>query len=168
LIEELHQHGREIAVAVALAIALGTIGGLSTEVGPWYEGLRFPALRPPNWLFAPAWALIYALIATSGVLAWGDAPDARTRGGLLALFAVNAALGAGWSWLFFKWRRPDWALVEVLAFWLSIVALVVYIAPFSPRAAGLLAPYLSWVGFASWLNGRIVILNRPFGRASSR
>lgn len=168
MIAELHQHGREIAIAVAAAIVLGTIGGLSTEAGAWYEGLRFPSLRPPNWLFAPAWAIIYALVATSGVLAWGDAPDSGTRVGLVVLFAVNAALSVAWSSLFFKWRRPDWALLDVLAFWLSIVGLVVFVAAFSPRAAGLLAPYLSWVSFASWLNWRIVVLNRPFGRASLR
>jgi tryptophan-rich sensory protein len=161
-------YGREISVAVIVAIILGTIGGLPTEVGGWYEGLRFPALRPPNWLFAPAWALIYALVAASGVLAWNDARDFGTRAGLLGLFAVNAALSGGWSWLFFKWRRPDWALLEVTALWLSIVGLVAFLAPFSPRAAGLLAPYLSWVSFAGWLNWRIVRLNSPFGRTSRR
>jgi len=168
LIDVFAQYGREISVAVIVAIILGTIGSLSTEVGVWYEGLLFPALRPPNWLFAPAWALIYALVATSGVLAWGDAPDFLTRAGLLGLFAVNAMLSAAWSWLFFKLRRPDWALIEVLAFWLSIVALVAFLISFSPRAAGLLAPYLLWVSFASWLNWRIVRLNRPFGPANGR
>ena len=168
MIDEFLQHGPEISVAVVAAIVLGTIGGLTTEVGAWYETLRFPALRPPDWLFAPAWAVIFALAATSGVLAWDDAPDEQAQEGLLALFAVNASLSAAWSSLFFKLRRPDWALIEVLAFWLSIVALIVYIAPFSPRDAALLAPYLCWVSFATWLNWRIVRLNRPFGRTSLR
>jgi benzodiazapine receptor len=168
LIDVFAQYGREISVAVAVAIVLGTIGSVSTEVGDWYEGLRFPTLRPPNWLFAPAWALIYALVATSGVLAWDDAPQGATQAALLGLFGLNAALSAVWSLLFFKFRRPDWALLEVLAFWLSIVALVAFIAPFSPRAAGLLAPYLLWVSFASWLNWRIVALNQPFGHAARR
>ena len=73
-----------------------------------------------------------------------------------------------WSPLFFKLRRPDWALLELILFWLSIVALIVSIAPFSARAAWLLAPYLAWVTFAGWLNWRVVQLNEPFGQAAEQ
>ena len=44
-----------------------------TDVGPWYESLRFPRLRPPNWLFGPAWTVIFILIAAAGVVAWESA-----------------------------------------------------------------------------------------------
>ena len=162
------EHWREIAVAVASVVAVAVIGGLMTDVGTWYESLRFPKLRPPNWLFGPAWTLIFALIATAGVLAWNDAPDDGARAILAALFAVNAVLNVLWSPLFFKLRRPDWAMVEIVPFWVSIVALIAVIAPFSPRAAWLLAPYLAWVTFASWLNLRVVMLNAPFGRTPER
>ena len=30
-----------------------------TDVGDWYESLKFPRLRPPNWLFGPAWTVIF-------------------------------------------------------------------------------------------------------------
>ena len=77
--ENLTAHAREIGVAVGAVILLAVLGGFTTEVGPWYESLRFPWLRPPNWLFAPAWTLIFALIASAGVLSWIDAPNAETR-----------------------------------------------------------------------------------------
>lgn len=166
--ESLTAHPREIAVAVGAVVLLALLGGFTTEVGAWYEGLRFPWLRPPNWLFAPAWTLIFALIASAGVMSWLDAPDAATRKGVLGLFALNWALNAGWSPLFFKLRRPDWAFAELIPFWLSIAALILYIEPFSPRAAAFLAPYLAWVTFAGWLNWQIVKLNRPFGRSAQR
>jgi len=162
--ESLTAHPREIAVAVGAVVMLALLGGFTTEVGAWYESLRFPALRPPNWLFAPAWTLIFALTATSGVLSWIDAPDATTHGVLIGLFALNWILNAAWSPLFFKLKRPDWAFAELIPFWLSIAALILYIQPFSPRAALCLAPYLAWVTFAGWLNWRIVQLNRPFKR----
>jgi tryptophan-rich sensory protein len=62
-------------------------------------------------------------------------------------------------------RRPDWALIEVVPFWLSILLLIVVLRPASSRASWLLAPYLVWVAFARWLNVEIVRLNGPFGRA---
>ena len=70
-----------------------------------------------------------------------------------------------WSELFFTVKRPDWALVEVVPFWLSVVVLAAALWPHSRRAAWLLAPYVAWVAFAGWLNLRVVQLNAPFGVA---
>jgi tryptophan-rich sensory protein len=152
----------EIAIAAGAAVFVAIIGGVATDVGPWYQSLRFPALRPPDWLFGPAWTLIFSLTATAGVIAWNEAPDSQARSILVALFAVNGLLNIAWSPLFFRWRRPDWALIELIAFWTSIFALILHCAGFSPRAAFLLCPYLAWVTFAGWLNWRIVRLNAPF------
>ena len=78
---------------------------------------------------------------------------------MLALFALNALLNVLWSELFFGLQRPDWALVEVVPFWLSILALVVLLFPVS-RSGWALVPYLLWVAFAGVLNLAIVRLNR--------
>ena len=64
-------------------------------------------------------------------------------------------------------RRPDWALYELLLFWLSILVLIVAVAQVSSFAAWLLAPYLAWVTFAGWLNWRVVQLNKPFGSGAA-
>jgi benzodiazapine receptor len=76
--------------------------------------------------------------------------------------SVNAVLNVAWSPLFFKLRRPDWALVELVFLWLSVVSLIVAVGAISPSAAALLAPYLAWVSFAGFLNWRMVELNKPF------
>jgi translocator protein len=157
----------EIVVAALAVIAVAVAGGLMTEVGDWYESLKFPKLRPPNWLFAPAWTVIFALIAASGVIGWehAESPEARSR--LIALFVVNAILNLLWSPLFFKLRRPDWAFYELIPFWLSVLALVVELSRLSSLAGWLIAPYLAWVTFAGWLNWHVVQLNKPFaGRAT--
>ncbi len=161
-------HLQQILVAVGAVVVAAVAGGLMTDVGEWYESLRFPRLRPPNWLFGPAWTLIFALIATSGVIAWNAAPDEGARRTLAVLFALNGVLNVAWSPLFFKLRRPDWAFMELIPFWASILALILFIAPFSAKAAALLAPYLVWVTFAGFLNWRIVRLNAPFGAAPRR
>ncbi len=164
MIEALSGRAAEIAVAGAAVLVVAIIGGLMTDVGEWYESLRFPSLRPPNWLFGPAWTVIFCLVATSGIVGWERAPTVEARSWLLALYAVNGVLNVLWSPLFFKLRRPDWAFVELLPFWLSILALIILSAEISSLAAWLLAPYLAWVTFAGWLNWRVVQLNKPFGR----
>lgn len=151
-----------IIVAAGVAIFLGGFGGLMTPIDRWYYDLRKPTLQPPNWLFGPAWTLILGLAAWSAVVAWNAAPDQAARTSVVILFATNAVFHALWSPLFFKARRPDWALVEVVFLWASLVALVVGLWPISHLASLLMVPYLLWVSFATWLNSAIVRLNRPF------
>ena len=51
--------------------------------GEWYERLAKPRWRPPNWVFAPAWAVLYLCIAVSGWLVWREAGGrGRGRAGL--------------------------------------------------------------------------------------
>ena len=154
-----------IAVAALSAIALAGVGGLLTDVGPWYRALRKPRLQPPDWLFGPAWTVILGLAAWSGVLAWQGAPDAEAHVRVVTVYAVNALFHLAWSPLFFRLHRPDWSLAESCCLWSSIVALIWVVTPFSTLAGWLLAPYLIWVTFATWLNWAIVRLNAPFGAA---
>ena len=151
-----------IGIAAVWVTIVAVLGGLLTEVGEWYESLNFPSWRPPNWLFGPAWTLIFLLVASSGVLAWERAPDAGSRTMLIVLLAINSVLNVMWSALFFKLRRPDWAFAELVVFWVSIVALLVFISGISRIATLLMLPYLLWVTFAGFLNLRMVQLNRPF------
>lgn len=156
--------GRRAAILYAAATALGVavLGGLATELGPWYEALRKPAWQPPDWLFAPAWTVIYACAAIAAVEGWWRAPDPLHRSTVVELFLLNGALNVLWSVLFFRLRRPDWALLEVGALWVSILVLVLLLRRFSRPSAWLLLPYLAWVAFAAVLNLAIVELNAPF------
>ncbi len=155
--------GRPVLAAAAAALLVATLGAAATDIGPWYEALRKPTWQPPNWLFGPAWTLIYALAALAGVLAWNRIRDPAARQRMLLLFALNAALNVVWSELFFGLHRPDWALLEVVPFWLSILALVVVLWPASPKSGVALLPYLGWVLFAAVLNYEITRLNPAFG-----
>ena len=82
---------------------------------------------------------------------------------ILILFGINIVFHMLWSPLFFNLRRPDWALYEIPFLWLSILALMIGLAPLSSQASWLLLPYLLWVTFAAFLNLTIVRLNAPFG-----
>lgn len=151
-----------VVIAVAAALVLTVGGGLLTPIDDWYRTLRKPAWNPPNWAFGPAWTLILGLWAWSAVLAWRSAGDPRQERAVLVLYGVNAVCHFLWSPLFFKLRRPDWALGEVTFLWGSLLALLVFVRPLSPLASWLIVPYFVWVSFAACLNAAIVRLNRPF------
>jgi|SRR6056297_2552697 len=146
-------------VAGAIALVAAAMGGLATDVGAWYRNLEKPSWQPPDWLFAPAWTLIFALIAWSGADAWLSATPEQRLWLVILPFTVNLLLNVAWSFLFFRLRRPRVAMWEVAALWASIVWLMVSLWPVSNLAALLLLPYLSWVTFAAYLNRTIVRLN---------
>ena len=157
------------AIAAGWAIILGGAGGALTEIGQWYRDLRKPSWQPPDWLFGPAWTVILGLAGWSFYIGLTQAPTVEAHMLVWALFGVNFVLHFAWSPLFFKFRRPDWALMENVLLWLSVAALMTAL----PRVAGerlagwLNVPYFIWVSFAFVLNAKIVQLNRPFGRAAS-
>ena len=151
-----------VLVAAATALVVAILGAAATDIGPWYYSLHKPSWQPPDWLFGPVWTLIYALSAIAGVIAWRSAGTAAQRQRILLMFAGNALLNILWSEIFFRLRRPDWALIEAVPFWLSIVALIIVLAPISPLAGRLLVPYLAWVAFATVLNLAVVRLNPSF------
>jgi translocator protein len=150
------------AVAAVAAVLVAVAGGLATTTDTWYRRLRVPAWKPPDWAFGPVWAVIFALTTTAGVLAWNGDTDPVARGVLLAAYAVNGVLNIAWSVLFFRFRRPDWALAEVAVLWLSIAVLVLLTGRVSGAAGLMNLPYLAWVSVAACLNLRIVRLNGPF------
>ncbi|MEM8791397.1 MAG: TspO/MBR family protein [Pseudomonadota bacterium] len=153
-------------VAGGVALACAVAGGVLTRLGPWYDNLVKPSFQPPDWLFGPAWTVIFTCTAIAGYRAWiaADAPDQQTT--ILILYLTNAVINAAWSAFFFTLRRPDWALWEVALLWFSIIAMIVATWPIEQTAALLLIPYLLWVSFAAILNLAVVRLNAPFGRTA--
>jgi translocator protein len=153
---------RHILVAIAATFVVATIGGLLTELGPWYESLRVPPWKPPDWAFGPIWTTIFALTTWAGLRGWRDAPDAAYRSRLVVLLALNGLFNILWSVLFFKLYRPDWAFVEVWFLWGSVLALLVLLGRTSRMSGLLMVPYLAWVSTAATLNYSIIQLNGPF------
>jgi tryptophan-rich sensory protein len=152
-----------IVVAAVIALVVAVAGGVLTTIGPWYQSLHRPSWKPPDWAFGPIWTTIFTLAAVSAVIAWNADPAPERRRALLVAYGVNAVLNIAWSAIFFRMRRPDWALAEVVLLWLSILALIVVTLRVSTLGAVLLLPYLTWVGIAAVLNRAIVRLNGPFG-----
>lgn len=157
-----------IGTAAGAALFVALAGGLLTDIGPWYQRLVQPRWKPPDWAFGPIWTVIFAAAATAGVLAWQRAPTDAARLVMVSLFALNGALNILWSLLYFRLKRPDWALAELVFLWLSIVALIVTMAPYASTSSWLLVPYLVWVTTAGALNLATIRLNGPFGGPSAK
>ena len=146
-----------LIVFVLLCFGVSFLGGMVTvpALRPWYEELAKPSWTPPGWVFGPVWTILYPLIAIAGWTIWREG---RSRVAVL-LFLLQLALNAAWPWLFFGLRRLDWALVDIVALLIAIVATIVVFYRLRRRAALLLVPYLAWVAFAAALNFAIWRLN---------
>lgn len=151
-----------LVVAIAVCELAGVVGSLFTapSIAGWYAGLAKPPFNPPNWLFAPVWTALYALM---GLAAWlvyergSRKPEARPA---LTVFAVQLVLNTLWSIVFFGAHQIFAAAVVIVLLWAAILWTVRLFGRISKAAACLLVPYILWVSFASVLNVSLYVLNR--------
>jgi translocator protein len=147
---------RTLVFTIFLAVVLGGGLALGATARPdgWYAALAKAPFNPPNWVFAPVWTLLYAMIAVAGARSY-------ERAGGLALWAAQLALNFAWTPSFFLLHRPALALCLVAAL---LAVILVFIARrwSADRVSALLfVPYAAWVAFAALLNASIVVLNWP-------
>lgn len=149
-----------LAAMVTGCLAAGVVGAVFTadSVDGWYRTVDKPHWTPPDWVFGPVWTTLYIMMGVAAWLVWRQS-GANGRGAL-ALFGLQLILNVGWSLVFFGFRRPGAAFVEILVLWLALAATIVAFAKHSRWAAALLVPYLAWSTFAAALNGTIWWLNR--------
>lgn len=132
--------------------------GAQFTPGAWYAGLTKPTWTPPGWVFAPVWTTLYLLMAVAAWLVTLHG-EWRLRRLPLALFSLQLAVNAAWSWLFFGLQRPDWALVNILVLWGLVSVTVVLFLKTRWVAGILLLPYWGWLTLAAALNAEIWRIN---------
>lgn len=155
-----------LAKTAAASFAAGAVGGLASGPAvrsPWYQRLRKPSFQPPRLAFPIAWNVLYADIAavsasTIDTLDDRGEPD-QARAYARAL-AVNLALNASWSWIFFNRRRLGAAAVTAAALTVSSADLARRAAAVNAPAGAALSLYPMWCAFATVLSSRIWALNR--------
>ena len=144
-------------VPVALAAILGNLATMP-KIGTWYAGLAKPWFNPPNAVFGPVWSLLYAMMAYSFFRILTPTPGPWTATAI-ALFLLQIALNAGWSFAFFAGESPKGGLLVIVALWCGIVLTAFAFWQIDRPASLLLWPYLAWVSFAAVLNRAIATLN---------
>ncbi len=148
-------------LAIIVCQLAGIIGTVFTTpaIPTWYAGLVKPALNPPSWVFGPVWTLLYALMGIAAFIIWEKGFGRKDVKVALGLFALQLALNAIWSPIFFGLQNPGLALIVIAFMWIAIVFTIISFSRLSKIAAWLLVPYLAWVSFASYLNASIWMLN---------
>lgn len=149
-----------VSTAAAVAVAAG-VGSAGTDVtSRWYRRLDKPAWQPPGGVFGIAWTVLYALIAAAGGRALAVPSEPDRRRGYRQAYAVNLVLNAGWSWSFFRAKRPVLAVVEVAALEVSTLDLLRRTRTLDRPAGWALLPYAAWVSFATALTASLAWRNR--------
>jgi benzodiazapine receptor len=153
---------KRMAMPLVWGLTVAILGGLATDLGPWYQALKEPFWKPPDIAFGPIWSTIFILSGVAWVGAKHLTSDVSILSRLNVLFWLNGFLNLLWSVLYFRLQRPDWALYEALFLWLSVLAILLTIRKISIRYSLYILPYLIWVSIAIVLNWDTVRLNGPF------
>ena len=148
-------------VAVAVVVTASILGQIATfpNLVPWYASLHKPDFNPPNWIFAPVWTALYALMALAlwRVLRLPSTTPGRTLA--LTSFFVQLVLNAAWSFLFFAAHSPVLGLIDIVPQLILIFATVALFFRLDAVAGWCLVPLALWVAFAGVLNYSIWSLN---------
>ena len=141
-----------LAAWLAITAAAAAAGGIaSADAKAFYDSLVRPPWAPPAWLFAPAWTLLYTLMAIAAWLVWRAHGVAGARGAL-SLYILQLVANAAWTWLFFARRSGALAFADIVVLWILVAMTVVAFARLHRTAALLLVPYLAWITYAAALN----------------
>ena len=152
---------KALAAFILLCEFAGFLGSAFTvpSVSGWYVSLHKPSFNPPDWVFAPVWIILYAMMGVSGYLVWGKVAECKHHHYALYLFGVQLAETVIWSMVFFGFHSPALGLAVIIFLWISIVLTMAVFYMVDRRAAYLLAPYFLWVSFAAVLNFYVWKLN---------
>jgi tryptophan-rich sensory protein len=152
-----------ILVVVVTCLVVGYFSGMVTRsaITTWYPTLIKPSFNPPNWVFAPVWSMLYVMMGVAAGLVWNRIDyDKEIVKKALVLFAIQLALNALWSYLFFGLKNSMLAGVEIVILWLMIYETYLKFSKINKISGYLMIPYLLWVSFAMVLNASIWWLNK--------
>ncbi|KAI1846752.1 hypothetical protein JX265_008944 [Neoarthrinium moseri] len=165
-----HEVFSNAAASVLLPIALGTGVGFSTrpsQTQNTYRLMKQPPLRPPPQVFGPVWTLLYGLMgyAAHRAVTAGLNPLTSTVGGVqtakhaATLYTIQLGLNLAWMPLFFGLRKPVAALADIAGL-VGINGYLTYLFFQLDEVAGwLYVPYMAWLGFATYLNAGVGVMN---------
>ncbi|MEK7146270.1 MAG: TspO/MBR family protein [Patescibacteria group bacterium] len=151
----------KLIVVVTLCELVGIVGSFFTSpsIAGWYAELAKPELTAPNWVFAPVWTILFALMGIAAFLILKKGLDRKDTKVAFCIFTGQLILNTFWSVIFFGLHSPGIAFIEIIFLWFAILATIIAFAKISMPAAWLLIPYILWVSFAGYLNFMIWMLN---------
>lgn len=124
----------------------------------WYSTLIQPPLKPPAWLFAPVWTVLYITMGIALFLyAKKQTPKSKAWG--YVLFFTQLMVNLSWSPAFFGMKNIGLALALIILLDVLVLFNIIEFFKVSKSAGRILIPYFLWLLFATYLNIGIFILN---------
>ena len=151
------QRGAVLAISLAAVAVVAAIGGIANagNTDGWYAAANKPAGTPPGWVFGPVWTTLYLAMAVAAWRVWSrSGPTAA-----LGLYVGQLVLNALWSPVFFAAEQLWTGLAILVALDVLVGCTVAGFARVDRVAARLLAPYLVWILYATYLNAGIAAMN---------
>lgn len=151
-----------LAGLLALCYGVALQGSIATDQGrEWYRLLAKPDFTPAGWMIGAVWAVLYGLMAISAWLVIYEREHLiEEKRVAIVAFLIQLGLNALWSWIFFAWRQPVWALGAIIVLHVAVQATGFLFSRIHGLAGWLWLPYVGWTFFATLLNFAIVMMNR--------
>ena len=123
----------------------------------WYKSLIKPTLAPPDWIFAPAWGILYLMILTSFFVFLISKHENKKFGYLY--FFIQLFLNIIWTPIFFSLQNIGLAFLVILLLDIFVFFTIYEFLKISKLAGLLLVPCFLWIIYATYLNGGYLFLN---------
>jgi benzodiazapine receptor len=151
----------DLSIAILPVVAASLMGSAVTvpQIPGWYATLAKPPFNPPNWIFAPVWTALYAIMAYAAFRILRLPADTPGKTKTLAAYHIQLALNVMWSCVFFGLNSPLGGILVIVPLLALILVTIALFRPLDPLAANLLWPYVAWVSFATLLTISIWWLN---------
>lgn len=151
---------KALIISILIPQTAGILGSIftSSNIEGWYKRLNKPIFTPPNWVFGPAWFILFLLMGISLYLVYmSDTSDYRKM--FFIFFFIQLFLNFLWNILFFGLHNPLLGLIEIIVLIITVGITTYYAFKVNPTSGYLLTPYILWLFFATALNSGIFVLN---------
>lgn len=124
----------------------------------WYNALNQPLLKPPAWLFAPVWTILYISMGIALFL-YARKFTIKSKAWGYVLFFTQLLVNLAWTPAFFGIKNIGLALALIILLDILVLFNIIEFFKVSKSAARCLIPYFLWILFATYLNLSYFILN---------
>lgn len=124
----------------------------------WYNALNQPLLKPPAWLFAPVWTILYISMGIALFL-YARKFTIKSKAWGYVLFFTQLLVNLAWTPAFFGIKNIGLAFALIILLDILVLFNIIEFFKVSKSAARCLIPYFLWILFATYLNLSYFILN---------
>ena len=154
---------KSLILILTVTFLSSSIAGWVTRINidPWYQSLNRLPFSPPNWIFAPVWTTLYALMSIAIWIVYEKTKFSEPAFSkkIIKIYFYHLVINFTWSFVFFYYHLIFSAFINILFLIIAIIILMVLYFPRSKTSFALMIPYLIWVIFAAVLNFGLYLIN---------